>query len=68
MAKVFLPPACIPVPELDFSDIKKYNQECLEFKNKLKEFILSISTQMSTLFKYYLEYSIILFIFVLINY
>lgn len=40
MAEVFNPPANIPVPELNFSDIDEYNKACDKFEADLKEFCI----------------------------
>lgn len=40
MAKVYDPPASIKVPEFDFRDIPKYNEDCDRFKSELKTFCI----------------------------
>jgi len=40
MAQIFDAPEDIKVPELDFSDIQKYNDDCDRFKSELKTFCI----------------------------
>lgn len=40
MATIYSSPSQIKVPELNFQNFNKYEKECEEYKQKLKEFLL----------------------------